>query len=58
MGLKDYLLEGKKKVVFDKKKSDQKKAFRIPHAPATKTMKDKKRYSRKEKHKKTYQKYM
>lgn len=44
----------KKKVIIDKEKSDGKKVFRTPTAPPTKWHKDKKRYSRKKKHKKDY----
>ena len=44
----------KKKVIIDKEKSDQKKVFRTPTAPATKWHKDKKKYSRRQKHKKDY----
>lgn len=51
-----YLPEGKtkKKTVFDKKKSNQKKAFRIPTAPKGQVFKDKKKYNRKQKHKIKY----
>lgn len=52
-------MKRKKKNIIDKKKSDQKKAFRIPTAPPTKAMKDKKKYNRKDKHKmKKYEKYL
>lgn len=53
MRFKSFLDEGKRKqkVVFDKEKSDQKKAFRIPFAPKGQTFKDKKKYNRKKKHK-------
>lgn len=53
MRFKNFLDEGKKKqkVVFDKEKSDQKKALRIPLAPKGQSFKDKKKYDRKEKHK-------
>lgn len=53
-----YLIDGKKKrkmkMVFDKEKSDQKKALRIPNAPKGQVFKDKKKYNRKEKHKTKY----
>jgi hypothetical protein len=54
MKFKRFLDEGKRKQkrVFDKEKSDQKKALRIPIPPKGQDFKDKKRYTRKEKHKK------
>lgn len=45
----------KKKIIYDKEKSDQKSVFRTPTAPATKWHKDKSKYSRKPKHKKEYE---
>jgi len=44
----------KKKIIVDKKKSEQKKALRIPTSKPTEVHKDKAKYSRKEKHKKAY----
>jgi hypothetical protein len=41
----------KAKEIFDKKKSEQKKAFRIPFAPPVEEFKDKKKYNRTKKHK-------
>ena len=41
----------KKKIIFDEKKSEQKKAFRIPFPKPVEVFKDKKKYNRKEKHK-------
>lgn len=41
----------KPKIVHDKKKSEQKKALRLPNAPPMKVFDDKKRYNRREKHK-------
>jgi len=41
----------KPKIVHDKKKSEQKKAMRLPTAPPVEVHKDKKRYNRKKKHK-------
>jgi len=43
-----------KKIVIDEKKSEQKKVFHTPTAPATKWHKDKSRYNRRRKHKKGY----
>ena len=43
-----------KKIIHNKKLSNQKKAFRVPVAPATRTFKDKSKYSRKEKYKVNY----
>jgi len=55
MRFKNFLTEKKKKkVVVDKEKADQKKALRIPTPPKGGEMFDKKKYSRKEKHKKKY----
>ena len=56
MKFKDYIDESKRKqkMVFDKEKSDQKKALRIPLARKGETFKDKKKYNRKEKFKKNY----
>ena len=44
----------KKKIIIDKKKSEEKKVFHTPTAPATKWHKDKSKYSRRKKHKKDY----
>lgn len=44
----------KKKEVFDKDKSDQKKAIRIPTSKKGFDFKDKKKYTRKKKHKKGF----
>lgn len=41
----------KSKIIFDEEKSRQKRAIRIPHARPTETFKDKKKYTRKKKHK-------
>lgn len=41
----------KPKIILDEKKSEQKKAIRIPHARPVEVFKDKKKYNRKEKHK-------
>ena len=41
----------KNKIIIDKKKSRQKKALRIPVPPAGTDFKDKKKYTRKRKHK-------
>jgi hypothetical protein len=41
----------KSKIIFDKKKSEQKKAIRIPFAKPVEIFKDKKKYNRKEKYK-------
>ena len=41
-----------KKIIIDKKKSDQKKALRIPMPKKGEDFKDKSKYSRKHKHKK------
>jgi hypothetical protein len=41
----------KPKIVHDKKKSEQKKAMRLPTAPGVEVFKDKKKYNRREKHK-------
>ena len=43
--------KAKAKEIYDKKKSEQKKAFRIPYAPPVEEFKDKTKYNRKEKHK-------
>lgn len=42
----------KQKIVYDKEKSEQKSAIRIPMGRAVEVHEDKKRYSRKKKHKK------
>lgn len=52
-----YLPEGKKKkdtIIIDRNIMDRKKAFRIPTAPKGQVFKDKKKYTRKKKHKKSY----
>ena len=41
----------KPKIVHDKKKSEQKKALRLPVAPPVEVFKDKKKYTRRKKHK-------
>lgn len=41
----------KAKEIFDEKKSEQKKVFRIPYAPPVEVFKDKKKYNRRKKHK-------
>jgi hypothetical protein len=49
-----YLPEGKKKknkIVIDRDTMDKKKAFRIPTAKGSQFFKDKKKYTRKNKHK-------
>jgi hypothetical protein len=62
MKFKDYIEEGKNKKKFkikiDKDVMSQKKALRIPTPPTGGTMKDKKKYNRKQKHKKGYEKDM
>lgn len=40
----------KKKIIYDKEISNQKKVFRTPIAPATKWHKDKSKYNRRIKH--------
>lgn len=42
----------KKKIIIDKEKSNQKKALRLPMPPKGGDFKDKKKYTRKRKHKK------
>ena len=42
---------GKQKIIYDEEKSEQKRAIRIPIARAGETFKDKKKYTRKKKHK-------
>lgn len=53
-----YLPEGKKKkkkiIDIDRDIMDKKKAIRIPTAKGSQFFKDKKKYTRKEKHKKKY----
>ena len=51
-----YLPEGKKKktIEIDRDIMDKKKAIRIPTARASQFFKDKKKYTRKEKHKTKY----
>ncbi len=44
----------KPKIILDEKKSEQKKAIRIPFAKPVETFKDKKKYNRKKKHKRGY----
>lgn len=44
----------KKKIIIDKKKSNQKKALRLPMPPKGGDFKDKKKYTRKRKHKKDH----
>jgi hypothetical protein len=46
---------GKQKIIYDKNKSEQKKALRIPFPKPGEDFKDKKKYSRKEKHKQRYE---
>lgn len=62
MKFRDYIEEGKKKKKFkikiDSDVMDQKKGIRIPTPPTGGTMKDKKKYNRKQKHKKGYEKGM
>jgi len=41
----------KQKIIYDKEKSDQKKAIRIPFPRPVETFKDKTKYTRKKKHK-------
>jgi hypothetical protein len=52
-----YLPEGKKKkksIEINRDTMDQKKALRIPTAKASQYFKDKKKYTRKQKHKERY----
>jgi len=61
MKFKQYIDEGKKKkfkIKIDSDVMDQKKGIRIPTPPTGGTMKDKKKYNRKKKHKKGYEKDM
>lgn len=54
----DDLIEGKKKkfkIKIDSDVMDQKKGIRIPTPPTGGTMKDKKKYNRKQKYKKVYE---
>ena len=41
----------KQKIIYDKEKSSKKRAIRIPYPPPGEDFKDKKRYTRKKKHK-------
>lgn len=41
----------KQKIIYDEKASKQKRSIRIPNARPTEVFKDKKKYTRKEKHK-------
>lgn len=41
----------KQKIIYDKKKSEQKSAIRIPTGRSVEVHKDEKKYSRKKKHK-------
>ncbi len=45
----------KPKIIIDEKKSEQKKALRIPFPRPGEDFKDKKKYTRKEKHRKSYE---
>lgn len=45
----------KQKIIFDKEKSEQKKALRIPFPRPGEDFPDKKKYNRKEKHKNSYE---
>jgi CRISPR/Cas system CSM-associated protein Csm4 (group 5 of RAMP superfamily) len=57
----DDIIEGKKKkfkIKIDSDVMDQKKGIRIPTPPTGGAMKDKKKYTRKKKHKKGYEKDM
>jgi arginase family enzyme len=62
MKFRDYIEEAKKKkkfkITIDNDVMSQKKAMRIPTPPTGGAMKDKKKYNRKQKHKKGYEKDM